>query len=111
MLKTHRRDTILILEPQLPEITADNSRQLQAKLDEAIGETPAIVLNLTQVDHLDSSGLSVLITLLKHQSQRNGKLTLCNVSSRVQSLLKLVRMAQVFAIYADENAALEALGG
>lgn len=100
----------LVVEVNLDEITADNARKLTTQALESVGVHPAVALSLREVDHLDSSGLSFLITLLKRISEHDGRLILCHVGPRVMSLLKLVRMTQVFTIMETEDDAVAALG-
>ncbi|MFL6716740.1 MAG: STAS domain-containing protein [Burkholderiaceae bacterium] len=56
-----------------------------------------LVLDLEGVDFMDSSGLGVLVSVLKALGG-SGALGVCNLKGGVQSLFKLTRMDKVFAI-------------
>lgn len=66
-----------------------------------------LVIDLHQVEYIDSSGLSVLISALKRIEQLDGDIVLLSPTAGVRSLIELTRLHQVFAIYEDETAAIE----
>jgi len=57
-----------------------------------------IEINLSDVDYIDSSGVGVLISLLKLQKKKGKTLTINKVSSKVLNVLKLSSLADVFNI-------------
>ncbi|HSO67421.1 MAG TPA: STAS domain-containing protein, partial [Desulfatirhabdiaceae bacterium] len=63
-------------------------------------------LDLTYVEFIDSSGLSVLISVLKTLAGK-GELLLCSISNTVMSLFKLTRMDRIFKIYDSVEEALK----
>ncbi len=69
-----------------------------------------VVLDLSPVAFMDSSGLGALVGVLK-QCGRRGDLALAGVNAPVLELLKLTRMDRVFAIHDSVDAAVAALGG
>lgn len=68
-----------------------------------------LVLDLGGVEFMDSSGLSVLVSVLKATRLRNGELVLLHLNPTVRSLIELTRLHRVFAIFDDEAAALARL--
>lgn len=84
------------------------------KLRELVSElldkgTRKVVLNLGDVQYIDSSGIGELVKT--HTTVRNngGQLRLANLSSRVNDLLRLTRLAAVFDIEPDEESAIKSL--
>lgn len=65
-----------------------------------------LILNLTKVSFMDSSGLSVLISALKAARGKNGDVVLLGLTPPVRSLIELTRLQQIFKIFEDEAAAL-----
>ncbi len=57
-----------------------------------------IELDLSNVDYIDSSGVGVLISLLKLQKKKDKKLTINKVSSKVLNVLKLSSLSDVFKL-------------
>jgi anti-sigma B factor antagonist len=66
-----------------------------------------IVLDLTNVGFLDSSGLGAIVAILK-QVGHEGCLHLCGVSPAVMAVLRLTRMDRVFKTFPTRAAALAA---
>ena len=67
-----------------------------------------IVLNLGEVNFIDSSGLGAIVSGLKRIG-RDGNLVICAVRETVMSLFRLTRMDRVFEIFATEDEAVKAL--
>jgi anti-sigma B factor antagonist len=55
-----------------------------------------IDIDLSNVEYIDSSGVGVLISLLKMQKKKNKNLRIEKVSDKVLSVLKLSSLADVF---------------
>lgn len=69
-----------------------------------------IVLNLGEVQYIDSSGVGELVK--SHTTIRNqgGELKLTNLNKRVHDLLQMTRLSAVFDIQKDEASAIESFG-
>jgi anti-anti-sigma factor len=78
-------------------------------LDLVDGLKGNILLNLKYVDFIDSSGLGLIVALVKHARQKGGELLICNLSAQARSLFELTKLHLVFSIHATEEAALAAL--
>ncbi len=57
-----------------------------------------IVIDLSKVKYIDSSGLGVLISALKKLKQIGGKLILLAPTKEIQEILKLTNLSKVFLI-------------
>lgn len=68
-----------------------------------------IVLDLTAVTFIDSSGLGALISVLNNLGQE-GQLVLCGIHGAVASMFKLTRMDKVFRIFPTADDAVAAVG-
>ncbi|MGS0676918.1 STAS domain-containing protein [Shewanella sp. 30m-9] len=66
-----------------------------------------LIIDLHQVEYIDSSGLSVLISALKRVEKEEGEIVLLSPTAGVRSLIELTRLHQIFSIYEDETAAIE----
>jgi anti-sigma B factor antagonist len=67
-----------------------------------------IALDISNVEFIDSSGLGVLVSLLK-QLGGQGEIAIGGVRDSVGGLFKLTRLDKVFQIFSDPQAAIEAL--
>jgi anti-sigma B factor antagonist len=68
-----------------------------------------IVLNLAEVQYMDSSGLGELVKTHTTVRNKGGQLRLVNLNNRVNELLQMTRLSAVFDIAADEAAAIQSL--
>jgi len=88
----------------------DSARELAALLEELLSTgSDAVLLDLEDIDYLDSTGLGELVGYLQRFSDAGKRLTLLNPHARVVNLLKLTRLDEVFTVFSDRAAALEAL--
>ena len=69
-----------------------------------------IVLNLSEVTYVDSSGLGELVKAHTTTRNRGGQLKLLNLNKRVHDLLQMTRLSAVFDIQHDEAGALSSFG-
>jgi anti-sigma B factor antagonist len=65
-----------------------------------------IVLNLADVNYIDSSGIGELVTAFTTVKKAGGDLKLLQLTKRVHDLLQLTKLFTVFEVYSDENTAL-----
>jgi|SRR5580704_9519078 anti-sigma B factor antagonist len=83
------------------KITSYSSAELQTAVRGLMPETKCIVLDLTGVSYMDSSGLGAIIAIyLSARRQRCG-LKLINLNSRLQDLFRLTKMSSVFEGHGD----------
>lgn len=78
-------------------ITSDTTSLLQSTVRTLMPETKTIVLDLTDVTYMDSSGLGALVGLYLSAKKAKCKLKLVNLSQRLKELFSMARLAQVFA--------------
>lgn len=84
--------------------TTDLSKTIRTLLE----DDPRVVLDLGAVQTMDSGGLGTLIGLVASARRGGGDLKLCNLSKKVDDVLRLTKLAEVVAIFPDESAALAA---
>ncbi len=88
------------------EINFAASPELRAELLTILSTNPArLVIDLTGVPYMDSSGIATLVELLKEQKRRGGKLVVCALQPRVKSLFDIARLSSVFTLAPDAAAA------
>jgi anti-sigma B factor antagonist len=69
-----------------------------------------IVFNLSDVDHIDSSGLSYLVSAFTSVRREGGGLKLLNPTKKVQDVMRFTKLNLVFDILDDEAAAIKSFG-
>jgi len=70
-----------------------------------------IVLNLGEVQYIDSSGVGELVKTHTTIRNQGGQLRLVNLNKRVNDLLQMTRLSAVFDIERDEASAIRSLRG
>lgn len=65
-----------------------------------------LVLNLADVDYIDSSGIGELVSAYTAVKNRGGELKLLHLTKKVHDLLQLTKLYTVFDVYTDESTAL-----
>jgi anti-sigma B factor antagonist len=66
-----------------------------------------IVLNLSGVTYMDSSGIGELVSRFTTTKNTGGRLKLLNLPKKIKDLLMITKLLTVFEIYEDEQAALD----
>ena len=93
---------------QLPErINSTNNRAFEKDVARWMEPDAKLVFDLTQVKHLDSSGLGSIVACLKHMRTAGGDLKLCGLSKQIRTLFELVRMHHVFDIFNTRQEAID----
>jgi anti-sigma B factor antagonist len=65
-----------------------------------------LVIDMTEVEFLDSTGLGVLVGGLKKVRANNGSLELVCTTDRLLKIFKITGLAKVFVIHSSPEAAL-----
>lgn len=80
---------------------ADEFRQtIEALLAEGVD---IILIDLKNVTFIDSSGLGMLVVLLKRIRACNSQLYICSINDQVRMLFELTGMDRVFSLLADQQ--------
>lgn len=66
------------------------------------------IMDLTDLKHINSSGLGVLITLLTKARKKDGELFLVNPSDFIRNLMLITKLNSIFTIFDSVEAASEA---
>ena len=99
--------TVARLEGRLDAAAVRNHRDELKKATEGLDKW--MVLNMDKVDFIDSSGLGLIVSLVRNARENSADVAISNLSPQAQTLFELTRMTRIFSIYADENTAIEAL--
>ncbi|HEV7904491.1 MAG TPA: STAS domain-containing protein [Pyrinomonadaceae bacterium] len=65
-----------------------------------------ILLNLSQVSYVDSSGIGEFVASFTAIGREGGQLKLLNLTQKIQDLLAITKLLTVFDTYDDESSAL-----
>jgi anti-sigma B factor antagonist len=106
MVQKNNNDHVL---PLTGEIDLHVSPRISASLGAMIDAKPKqVVVDLTNVSYIDSSGLAVLIEGMQNVEAYGGKFALAGLQANVRPIFEIARLDQVFRIFPDTDAALAA---
>ena len=98
--------TIVAVGGEIDVYTAPKLRDQISELVNA-GKT-SLIIDLENVDFLDSTGLGVLVGGLKKVRAQDGSMTLICSQDRLLKIFRITGLAKVFTIHASEAEALSA---
>jgi anti-sigma B factor antagonist len=108
-LNVTRKDGILIITPKIKRIDASVAADFKSKLIDFLNNgDKVLVINLSEVDFIDSSGLGAMVLILR-KIGTDGRIKLCKLNEGVRSIFELTRLDKVFEIHKSEEGALESL--
>ncbi len=112
MIITQRKEQDIDIVEISERMVMDNVAEVQSSIKSITQDgSVKLILDLSQLVHIDSSGCSVLIWALKYIKTREGKVALCGLTSNVRALLELTRVIELFSVFASIDEALEAFAG
>ncbi len=102
MQLTHKLEgETLVITPHCNSLDAREAKEFKQSVIDAINLEPSskIVLDLKDIQYIDSSGLGSLLSILKYLHTKNGELKLCSLNKPVRTIFELVAMHKIFEIY------------
>ncbi len=103
-------DKILILDCSGEVDLYSSPRLRDALLAEIKADGPSVLVNMSGVSYIDSSGIATLVEGLQLSRQTKTRLGLFGLRANARSVLELARLHKVFTIFADEAEALGKIG-
>jgi anti-sigma B factor antagonist len=96
----------IVIAPE-GEVDLYHSTRLKEQLDPVIADRrPRVVIDLSAVTYVDSSGLAVFIETLQRIQSYDGFLALCGLRDNIRQIFAVARLDQVFRIFPDQATAL-----
>src|SRR5271165_533749 len=87
-------------------VSGEASKVLDDALQRGLREFNRIVLNIAEVNRIDSAGMGLLVRFLWHLRNRRGDLRLAEPALFVTELLAMTKLNTVFHTYSSEEAAI-----
>ena len=92
------------------EVDLHGSPELRKELKQcADDKAPTLLIDFTDVEYIDSSGLATFIEYVRESSEYGGKIALFGLKQKVRTIFDLVRLNELFTISDSAEAALAAL--
>ena len=83
----------------------EESATLRDTVKKLLAQSPNVILNLREVNFIDSGGLGTLVSLFTTARNAGGAVKLARLSQRVGDLLQLTKLVTIFEVFDDEEEA------
>ena len=103
-IRHHDQDVIIELAG---EIDMKCSAKIKDKFKEIFRRKPhSVIVDMTEVKFMDSSGLAVLVGALKQSRINNSKLKLAGLTKDVRDIFEICRLETIFQFFDTTDEAL-----
>ena len=88
----------------------ESARQFSSYLADLLDSgVQAVVVDMSGIDHVDSTGLGELVGYLQRFEKEGRRLALLRPHRRILNLLRLTRLDEIFSIFEERDEAVAAL--
>ncbi|MEU2775797.1 STAS domain-containing protein [Streptomyces sp. NPDC007162] len=109
MVRVRHADTTVVRLPT--EVAYGNASDLGARCEDLIREgCGTLVLDASEVQYLDSSGVSMIITLSRALDNHAGTLRLAALSDHYQQVWRILGLDTLLPVFPTVHAALDGRG-
>ncbi len=107
-IETRKKGDVVIVDFQGRLAVGVGDEVLPRLIEQLLGEgTRKILLNLSEMDYIDSNGLGELVQSLKTSKRHGASLRLLKPHDRVKKTLRLTNLLPMFSVYESEAEALK----
>jgi anti-sigma B factor antagonist len=106
-MNTRTMDGVLVVDCNGRIVFGEESAALRDKVRTALAQSPRVVLNLGEVNYIDSGGLGTLVSLYTTARNAGGALKLARLTDRVGDLLQVTKLVSIFEVFKNEQLAAQ----
>ena len=107
-LETRRVGDLMVIKCSGRIVEGPEGTKLKEQVTQVMERWPYIVLDVGDVQFVDSAGLGLLVRLFTRAQSAHGGLKLCAVSSRLGEVLRATRLQNILESYPTESEAITA---
>jgi len=104
-MSTRSVEGVLVLDCSGRVVFGEESASLRDTVKKLLAQSPKLVMNLREVNYIDSGGLGTLVSLYTSARNAGGAVKLASLIQRVGDLLQLTKLLTIFEVFDDEQAA------
>ncbi|MFY9662154.1 MAG: STAS domain-containing protein [Terriglobales bacterium] len=104
-MSTRTLEGVLVVDCSGRLVFGEESASLRDMVKKLIDQSPKVVMNMHEVNHIDSGGLGTLVSLFTTARNASGALKLAAVSQRVGDLLQVTKLFTIFEVFDNAEAA------
>jgi anti-sigma B factor antagonist len=106
-ISSRQREGVTVLEPQGKITIGVGDVALRNAVHEAVGAgSKNILIDLSGVSTMDSSGIGELVATYTTVTNRGGKLKLLHLPPKIQDIMQVTQLITVFEVFDDEGEAI-----
>lgn len=110
-ISARHREGITILDPKGKITIGVGDVALREAVQEALDAgAKKILINLTNVSTVDSSGIGEMVSAYTTVTNRGGQLKLVGLPPKVQDILQITQLITVFDVFESEDEAIDSFG-
>jgi anti-sigma B factor antagonist len=103
-----KKGDVLVARLSAVNVTSHEAPELKTSLLALLmGEPKKILLNLSQVRTMDSTGLGALLFAIRQAERYQKDIRFCEMQSKVQFLIRIAHLEEVIDVYETEAEALK----
>ncbi len=106
--KVRQVDGVTVLDLSGKITLGENSGKLRSAVQDALSSSKKILLNLADVNYIDSAGLGELVSAFTTVKNAGGELKLLSLTKKVRDLLVITKLLTVFDVKDSEQEAIKA---
>src|SRR5579862_784065 len=106
-MSTRAMEGVLVVDCSGRVVFGEESATLRDIVKKLLAENPNVVMNLGEVNYIDSGGLGTLVALYTSARSAGGAIKLARLTRRVGDLLQVTKLLTVFEVYETEEEAVE----
>lgn len=104
-MSTRTMDGVMVVDCSGRVVFGEESATLRDTVKKLIAQSPNVVLNLKEVNFIDSGGLGTLVSLFTTARNAGGAVKLASLSQRVGDLLQVTKLLTIFEVFDNEEEA------
>jgi anti-sigma B factor antagonist len=87
-------------------VAGEETTAFRQRVEKLLSERRRVVINLTEVDHIDSTALAALVHLMTQKTDPESGARLVSSRMRLTELLRRTKLDTVIMVYASEEEAV-----
>jgi anti-sigma B factor antagonist len=104
-MSTRSVEGVLVVDCSGRLLFGEESARLREIVKGLLAQSPKVVMNMREVNYIDSGGLGTLVSLYTSARNAGGAMKLASVSQRVGDLLQITKLFTIFEVFDDEERA------
>jgi anti-sigma B factor antagonist len=110
-IETSTQRNVAVATLDAKSLETGNVAAFRAAMTPIAERNTSVVIDLSSVEFMDSTGLGAMLSCLRSLKAKNGTMKLASLTPEVAQLFEMVMMDRVFEIYPDSSAAVASFDG